>query len=149
MEALSTFTPVCHPASLALKRLGLESKKCRPNETGESDFRAGAIDMSDQIYGETIDRRSDMYSLGVLLYRLATGPEPVTVETLASLAARLSPLFEPSLAYIQVWMDQLILLMLEKDPAARLHTAQELIQCLNRRSITTLEYRAWLDNDVG
>ena len=123
-------------------------KSRRPRKTGEFDCRASTIGMSEQIYGETIDRRSDMYLLGVLLYRLATGPEPVTAEMLASLAARLSPPSEPSLAYVQVWMDQLILLMLEKDPAARLQTAEKLIQCLNRRSITALEYRAWLDNYV-
>jgi serine/threonine-protein kinase len=121
----------------------LESTKQLPDETRESDFPAGAIGMSEQIRGGTIVHRSDLYSLGVgvLLYRLATWQEPLTAETLARLVARPSPPSQASLAYIQAWLDQLILRMLEKDPAARPQSAEEVTQCLDRRSIPAPDYR--------
>ena len=77
----------------------------------------------EQVTGMAVDARSDLYSLGVLLYRLSTGRRPFKADSPHELArmhverkpvppSKLVPKLPPAL-------DQLILRLLEKDPADR------------------------------
>jgi serine/threonine-protein kinase len=91
----------------------------------------------EQISGGPSDRRSDLYSLGVLLYRMATGREPFVGEETSKVWAQ--HLFErppsPSEvapAAVPLWLEELILRLLQKDPAARPQTAEEVMQSLDQ-----------------
>src|SRR5439155_2730705 len=91
----------------------------------------------EQISGGPSDHRSDLYSLRVVLYQMATGREPFAGPTLASLFAQ--HLYERPVAPTDVapgrippWLEHLILRLLRKDPAERPQTAEEVIQCLDR-----------------
>jgi serine/threonine protein kinase len=93
----------------------------------------------EQISGGPVDPRSDLYSLGVLLYRLATGREPFVGDDLTRVWAQ--HLFDrpptPSdvaPAPLPPWLERLILRLLQKDPAARPQTAEEVIQCLDHNT---------------
>ncbi|MBI3450387.1 MAG: serine/threonine-protein kinase PknK, partial [Acidobacteria bacterium] len=94
--------------------------------------------------GGTIDGRSDLYALGVMLYQLTTGrcpfegsgkeivrghlelePTPPSAAAPTGAAAPLRPLLEPALSAI-------ILRLLSKEPSQRFASAAETLQAINR-----------------
>lgn len=96
----------------------------------------------EQIRGETLDARSDLFSLGVILYELATGRRPFTGRTSADLSSsilrdapaplcKVRPDLPSSLERLVVWC-------LEKDLHKRIPTARDVADELKR-----------LKNDIG
>jgi eukaryotic-like serine/threonine-protein kinase len=88
----------------------------------------------EQFTGSVIDGRSDLFSLGVILYWLATGDQPFPGETVTAVSykvvhteavppRRLNPA-------ISVELEQCIMKCLAKDPLARYQTGEELAQNL-------------------
>jgi serine/threonine protein kinase len=91
----------------------------------------------EQIAGGAIDHRSDLYSLGVLLYRMAVGREPFVAENFTRVWSQ--HLFqrpvrpsEVAPAPLPPWLEHLILRLLHKEPSARPQSAEEVIQYLDR-----------------
>jgi hypothetical protein len=90
----------------------------------------------EQVRAGEIDSRCDLFSLGVILYRLATGQPPFNgtdaVSTLMSVATeepppprQINPQIPPALA-------QLIMKLLRKRPEERYQSAAEVVQALTR-----------------
>ncbi len=81
----------------------------------------------EQITGESVDAKSDLYSLGVLLYRLSTGRRPFKADSpheLARMHVERRPVPPRKLVpMLPEALDQLILRLLEKDPADRPESA--------------------------
>src|SRR3954469_25745988 len=88
----------------------------------------------EQAQGLPVDRRSDLYSVGVVLYELLTGHVPFEGEAPVSIALKhvnerpapvgqLRPGIPPAL-------DAVVLRALEKDPALRFQSAEEFIAAL-------------------
>jgi eukaryotic-like serine/threonine-protein kinase len=88
----------------------------------------------EQFTGAVIDGRSDLFSLGVILYWLATGDQPFPGETVTAVSykvvhtepvppRRLNPA-------ISAELEQSILKCLAKDPAVRYQTGEDLAQHL-------------------
>lgn len=93
----------------------------------------------EQLRGEAIDRRCDVYSLGVVLFELLTGQRPFTGQTLEEIhqavlnaptpqARQLNPKVPAALSAI-------VAKAMARDPAARLPSARHL----------STELRQWLD----
>lgn len=84
----------------------------------------------EQLMGRTLDHRTDIFSLGAVLYELATGRKPfagaVTSETIDRLL-HAQPDAIPRFNYeIQPELARIILKMLAKDPALRYQSAAEI-----------------------
>ncbi|HET9898602.1 MAG TPA: Stk1 family PASTA domain-containing Ser/Thr kinase [Streptosporangiaceae bacterium] len=90
----------------------------------------------EQARGERVDSRSDLYSVGCLLYELLTGRPPFTGDSPVAIAyqhVRENPI-PPSRVDPELpgWADPIVLRAMEKDPADRYQSAAEMRSDIQR-----------------
>jgi len=85
----------------------------------------------EQLLGRDVNERSDLYSLGALLYEMTTGKRPFGAQTSTVLVNEIlhRPAASPGTLGIRLspGLDGLILRLLEKDPAQRPASAAEVV----------------------
>lgn len=120
-----------------------ETETMEPGRTKEGTIMGTYPYMSpEQAEGRAADIRSDLFSLGTVLYEMATGERPFQGETPASMISSIlkddpKPLRElrPDLP---VQMEEIIKRCLRKDPGERFQSASELCDELTRLQRDTI-----------
>ena len=100
--------------------------------TGTPDYMS-----PEQANGRPVDHRSDLFSLGSVLYALCTGRPPFHASSAMAVMKRVSedtprPSREVN-ADVPAWLEALIARLHAKDPADRFQTAAEVAELLSRR----------------
>ncbi|QBD79290.1 serine/threonine protein kinase [Ktedonosporobacter rubrisoli] len=94
----------------------------------------------EQVIGEDVDARADLYSLGVILYQMVTGTTPFQGETPMQIAAQHLQAPPPSPQELRPDLpaaaEQVILRSLAKRPADRYATAEELAKAFRAALIS-------------
>jgi hypothetical protein len=91
----------------------------------------------EQLRGHPVDRRTDLWSLGVLTYELVAGVSPFHAESDATTVARIlndEPPLLTSVPGVPGWLAELTGQMLKKDPAERLQNASDVLSRLEANS---------------
>jgi TolB-like protein len=90
----------------------------------------------EQIRGESLDARTDLFSLGVVLYEMAAGAPPFRGATPGAVLSEILTASPPALAALNpevpAGLERLVHRLLEKDPALRCQSAADLRAGLER-----------------
>jgi serine/threonine-protein kinase len=107
-------------------------------KTGGIQFGTLTYMSPEQLSSRPIDARSDLYSLGVVLYEMVSGAPPF--RSASSLELRHQQMVQPPPPLpdsVPVWLQEVIEKALEKDPNARYRNAEEMIQALDKKRQTS------------
>lgn len=116
---------------------GLAKRAADPYLTTPGTLIGTAAYMSpEQIRGETVDARSDLFSLGAVLYEMATGVQAFAGKTITAVFANVlneAPASPTSVnPALPKGLEQVIIKALAKDCNARYQSAAEILADLNR-----------------
>jgi serine/threonine protein kinase len=116
-----------------VKILDFGLAKARDQSLSETGARFGTVSyMSpEQIRGESVDARADLWAVGVVLYEMLTGRKPFGGEQDISIAHAIlhdepAPV-STSLGDVTPALEDLVLRLLEKDPSKRYASGEELL----------------------
>lgn len=91
----------------------------------------------EQMSGKTVDSRSDIYALGIILYEVVTGRQPFTAKSLGEMAIKHLTVTPPKPSKLKDLphlptreLEQLIMQCLQKDPLKRPQQVSEIIERL-------------------
>lgn len=97
----------------------------------------------EQVKGEKVDGRSDLFSVGVLLYQLLTGEKPFRGATMATLIREITDGTVPPLRSVDPTLPQglqhIVGKLLSKSPDKRFQTGADLARALTRERQSIIE----------
>lgn len=90
----------------------------------------------EQIEGRAIDLRSDLFSLGVVLYEMLSGRKPFIGDSVVSITYAIMHAEPPPLTGVSFAIEQVVMRALSKDPAMRFASAEEMRRALRTADAT-------------
>lgn len=91
--------------------------------------------MAPEQFGEGATKKSDLYSLGVILYEMLTGKLPYEPDTMGRMNRRKMKQEVPSVAAsvmnCPIWLDRIVCQMLSPSPRKRPHSARAVVLALD------------------
>jgi eukaryotic-like serine/threonine-protein kinase len=114
---------------------GIARLTFQPNLTMDGQVFGTPSYMSpEQVVGKDIDARSDLFSVGILLYEMVSGGKPFVGDSVVAITYNIMN-HEPSvLSQVNHSMWQVISKALDKSPALRFSSAHEMIDALEQAS---------------
>jgi eukaryotic-like serine/threonine-protein kinase len=120
-----------------LAKLMIESSTIKNVTESNFDFAVGTPGYicPEQVRGEAVDHRGDIYSVGVIMYELLTGRLPFIGPSSMDLMLAHATEQPPSFASLELdtqipnAVEQVVLAALEKDPKDRPQSARDLMDC--------------------
>ena len=112
--------------------------KARDQSISETGAHFGTVSyMSpEQVRGDKVDRRADLWALGVLMYEMLTGRKPFNGDEEVAVALAIlhdePPLPSTYRSEISAALESLVLRLLRKDPGRRYPSAELLLRDLTR-----------------
>lgn len=107
----------------------------------------------EQAHGHAVDHRSDLFSLGCVLYAMCTGRSPFRANSLAEAIRRVCDETPKSVMdvnpEIPAWLSKLIDQLISKDPNRRPQSAAEVSQYLNQQLAYIQSPRSLPHEDPG
>ncbi|EGL38832.1 kinase domain protein [Parvimonas sp. oral taxon 110 str. F0139] len=104
----------------------------------------------EQAKGKFIDEKSDIYSLGVVMYEMVTGRVPFDTDNAVGIAMQHinEPLVEPIrlVPNLEPWLNSIIVKCMEKNPENRFESAESLIKALEDKNVGSNQRATFNDN---
>ncbi len=97
----------------------------------------------EQVVGKHVDNRSDIFSLGILLYEMLSGRKPFTGDSVVTITYRILHDELPGLPSVPVSVDAVVRRAAAKDPAARFASAADLKAALAQAASGPDTRAAW------
>ena len=98
----------------------------------------------EQIHGDRIDQRSDLFSLGSVIYHMCVGQPPFVTSSLVTTLREVASTKPLSLHLVNhdvpIWLSELVEKMHAKDPAQRMPDANSVIAALQTRKRPLLSF---------
>lgn len=95
----------------------------------------------EQARGEMVDQRSDLFSLGCVMYTMCTGVSPFRADNMLAVMKKVCESEPRPIAQLNPnlpeWLCQLVHRLLEKQPERRVQTANEVVEVLEARSVAS------------
>jgi len=128
---------VAYEGAIKLVDFGVAKATHNSEETAAGRVKGKTTYMSpEQCRGQAVDRRSDIFSLGVLLYELLTGkrlfPRDNEIATMHAIINDEVPPPSTHRAEVSPQLDAIVMLALEKDRERRFATAAEMLEAIER-----------------
>ncbi len=124
--------------SIKITDFGIARLTFQPNLTMDGQVFGTPSYMSpEQVVGKEIDQRSDLFSVGVVLYEMLNGQKPFAGDSVVSITYAIMNAEPPRLAQVEFALWQVIAKALEKSPQMRYANADEMIRAL--KSATSVQ----------
>jgi serine/threonine protein kinase len=114
--------------------------------SGRRTFGTARYMSPEHITGRCVDHRSDIFSLGVVLYEMVTGKAPFDEDTTSRTVravVRQTPPPPSQIADVSPELERVILKAIEKDRSQRFQTTREMIAALEK-AVTPKGPRRWV-----
>lgn len=99
----------------------------------------------EQVAGKTLDARSDVFSLGVVLYEMVAGSKPFSGDSIVTVTYNIMNMEPPPPPGAPPWLVGIIRKAMAKDPDARYSSAEEMAEDL-REEKCGAQFAGYVDN---